>query len=89
MKALKILFVLLLVGMLAGIGGAFALYNWAAKDLPGFKKITDYKPALVTTVYAQDNQVLGYFYKEKRFLVTLDQITLFPYRPFPICRERV
>lgn len=75
MKILKILFVIFLVCLVAGIGGAFGLYNWAAKDLPGFKKITDYNPPLVTTVYAKDNQVLGYFYKEKRFLVTLDQMS--------------
>jgi penicillin-binding protein 1A len=75
MKALKILLIAFLICVLCGVGGAFWLYNWAAKDLPGFKNVTDYKPALVTTVYAKDNQVLGYFYKEKRFLVTLDQMS--------------
>jgi len=75
MKIVKILLVLFLICLLAGVGGAFGLYNWASKDLPGFKNITDYKPALVTTVYAKDNEVLGYFYKEKRFLVTLDQMS--------------
>ena len=75
MKVLKILFVISLICLVAGIGGAYGLYNWAAKDLPGFKNITDYNPPLVTTVYAKDDQVLGYFYKEKRFLVTLDQMS--------------
>ncbi len=75
MKTLKILFVIFLICLVAGIGGAFGLYNWASKDLPGFKNITDYNPPLVTTVYAKDNQVLGYFYREKRFLVTLDQMS--------------
>jgi len=75
MKILKILLLSILVCVLLGIGGAFWIYNWAASDLPGFKKITDYKPALVTTVYAKDNQILGYFYREKRFLVTLDQMS--------------
>ncbi len=75
MKVLKILAVIFVICLLSGIGGAFGLYNWASKDLPGFKNITDYNPPLVTTVYAKDNQVLGYFYKEKRFLVTLDQMS--------------
>lgn len=75
MKALKILLIVFLICLLAGIGGAIGLYNWAAKDLPGFKNITDYNPSLVTTVYAKDNKVLGYFYKEKRFLVTMDQMS--------------
>lgn len=75
MKVLKILAVIFVICLLSGIGGAIGLYNWAAKDLPGFKNITDYNPPLVTTVYAKDNEVLGYFYKEKRFLVTLDQMS--------------
>ena len=75
MKILKILLIVFLICLMAGIGGAIGLYNWASKDLPGFKNITDYNPSLVTTVYAKDNQVLGYFYKEKRFLVTLDQMS--------------
>ncbi|MBG0789213.1 MAG: PBP1A family penicillin-binding protein [Desulfovibrionaceae bacterium] len=74
-KFLKIFGIFVLICFLAGVGGAVWLYNWAAKDLPGFKNITDYNPPLVTTVYAKDNQVLGYFYKEKRFLVTLDQMS--------------
>jgi penicillin-binding protein 1A len=75
MKSLKILFVVFLICLVSGIGGAIGLYKWASKDLPGFQNITDYNPSLVTTVYAKDNQVLGYFYKEKRFLVTLDQVS--------------
>ncbi|WP_147821059.1 penicillin-binding protein 1A [Salidesulfovibrio onnuriiensis] len=75
MKILKILLITFLVFLVAAIGGVVFIYNWAAKDLPGFKEITDYNPPLVTTVYAKDNQVLGYFYKEKRFLVTLDQMS--------------
>ncbi len=75
MKILKILLVVFLVCVVLGVGGAIGLYQWASKDLPGFKNITDYNPSLVTTVYAKDNQVLGYFYKEKRFLVTLDQMS--------------
>ncbi|MDC0336129.1 PBP1A family penicillin-binding protein [Pseudodesulfovibrio sp.] len=75
MKVLKVLLVIFLLCLMSGIGGGIWIYNWAAKDLPGFKNITDYNPPLVTTVYAKDNQVLGYFYKEKRFLVTLDQMS--------------
>lgn len=74
-KFLKIFGIVVLVCFLLGVGGAVAVYQWAAKDLPGFKNITDYNPPLVTTVYAKDDQVLGYFYKEKRFLVTLDQMS--------------
>ena len=75
MKLLKIFLISVAVMVVAAVGGVVFLYNWASHDLPGFKKITDYKPPLVTTVYANDNQVLGYFFKEKRFLVTLSQMS--------------
>ncbi|HDQ40322.1 MAG TPA: PBP1A family penicillin-binding protein [Desulfonatronum sp.] len=55
--------------ILIGAAGVAGLYFWAARDLPSFKNITDYNPSLVTTVLARDGQVLGYFYKERRFLV--------------------
>lgn len=47
------------------------VFFWAARDLPDFQTITDYQPPLVTTVYARDGKILGYLYKEKRFLVPL------------------
>ncbi|MFV0423602.1 penicillin-binding protein 1A [Oleidesulfovibrio sp.] len=61
---------LVLLGIL-GLGG---IYVWATKDLPGFTRITDYRPPLVTTVYARDNSTIGYFYREKRFLARLDEM---------------
>jgi penicillin-binding protein 1A len=59
------------------IGGLTGVYFWASSDLPDFKRITDYNPSLVTTVYARDGRVLGYFSKEKRFLVGLREISPF------------
>ncbi len=59
------------------LGGALlvALAFWVLSyDLPGFRNITDYKPPLVTTVLSKDGKVLGYFYKEKRFLVRLNEM---------------
>lgn len=60
---------------LVGMVSLYGLYRWASKDLPDFKKLTDYNPPLVTTVYASKGEILGYFYKEKRFLVTLEEMT--------------
>ncbi len=74
-KGYKITLITLLVLMLLGIGTMVGVYQWAAHDLPGFKNITDYNPPLVTTVYSKDNEVMGYFYKEKRFLVRMDEMT--------------
>ncbi|NJB68889.1 penicillin-binding protein 1A [Desulfobaculum xiamenense] len=72
--------ILLVLGGLAGVGALCAvaligmLYYWASRDLPDFENITDYNPPLATTVYTCDDRVLGYFYREKRFLVRLEDM---------------
>ncbi|WP_456325634.1 penicillin-binding protein 1A [Desulfonauticus submarinus] len=75
MKSLKIFIIISLILLFIGISGILFIYFWAQKDLPNFKKITDYNPPLVTTVYTRNGHVLGYFYKEKRFLVSLKEIS--------------
>ncbi|KUJ96553.1 MAG: Penicillin-binding protein, 1A family [Desulfonauticus sp. 38_4375] len=75
MKKIKILIIILVILILMGLGGLVGIYFWAQRDLPNFKKITDYNPPLVTTVYTKNGNILGYFYKEKRFLVSLKEIS--------------
>lgn len=74
-KVYKILLITMLVMGILGVGSLAGLYYWSSSDLPGFKNITDYNPPLVTTVYSRNHKVLGYFYKEKRFLVRMDEMT--------------
>ena len=81
-KLVIILVVLLFVGVVSGAAGLVGLYYWASSDLPSFRKITDYRPPLVTTIYTRDNKVLGYLYSEKRFLVTLSEMPEFLPRAF-------
>ncbi|MBT8763483.1 PBP1A family penicillin-binding protein [Desulfohalobiaceae bacterium Ax17] len=75
MKVLKNLLIVLLLLLILITGSGIGLYFWAAKDLPGFKKITDYNPPLVTKILTRNGRILGYFYKEKRFLVSLNEIS--------------
>lgn len=60
----------------APVQGASSL--WLHKRSGGesseFDKIWEYRPSLVTTVYSRNNEVLGYLYHEKRFLVSLDEL---------------
>ena len=73
----RLLIILLLVVSILGtaaFGGAVAVYIWASRDLPNFTSVTDYRPPLVTTVYARDGRVLGHFYREKRFLARLGEM---------------
>ena len=75
MKILRIFLYVLLVLIVLGAGAGYGVYRWATSDLPNFTEIADYQPEVVTTVYAEGGEVLGYFYKEKRWLVRLDQMS--------------
>ena len=76
-RIIRFFLILMVLGALAAGGCGYALYRWAASDLPSFSKIADYRPPLVTTVLARDGSLLGQFYRERRFLVTLDQLPPF------------
>jgi penicillin-binding protein 1A len=67
------LWILVILPAMALVAAALAFWFYS-RELPGFRNITDYKPPLVTTVLARDGRVLGYFYKEKRFLVCLQDM---------------
>ncbi len=67
-----LLFLALLIGA-AGCAG-YGLYLWAGRDLPSFTRLLDYQPKLVTTIHARDGQILGHLFREKRFLVSFDEI---------------
>lgn len=75
MKILKILIALFAFGVIVAAGAGVGLYYWAQEDLPGFTKLSDYSPDLATTVRARDGQILGYFYREKRFLIPLSMMS--------------
>lgn len=77
MKRFLLYSLLVIAGFTAvGASAAAAMIYWASRDLPSYTKVADYRLPLVTTVYARDKSILGYFYEEKRFLVTLDQMPL-------------
>ena len=61
---------------LAAIGAitATVVILWAAQDLPSFTRISDYRPPQVTTVFARDGSIIGYFCEERRFLVNLGEM---------------
>ena len=65
---------LMVVLILVGFGSALGIYYWAARDLPDYRSIADYRPALVTTVLARDGTVMGQLYEEKRFPLTFEEI---------------
>ncbi len=56
----------------AGVGlGAYLVYS---NDLPQIPQLAAYRPRTVSTFYSDDGTVIGVFYKQKRFVVDLEQI---------------
>ncbi|MCA1961861.1 MAG: PBP1A family penicillin-binding protein [Desulfomonile sp.] len=54
----------------AGLGG----YLVFSRNLPHIPELMQYQPKTVSTFYADDGTVIGIFYREKRFVVELQQI---------------
>ncbi|MFP4033591.1 MAG: transglycosylase domain-containing protein, partial [Desulfococcaceae bacterium] len=62
--------------VLSGIT-AFALYagyRHLSEDLPRIDSLTDYRPPEVTKVFAADGRPIGEFYRERRYVMGLDQM---------------
>ena len=78
----KTVVILGMAGGVAGTAAGVALYFWASNDLPSFSKIADYRPPLVTTVLARDGSLIGELYRERRYLITLDQMPAFVPKAF-------
>ncbi len=63
----KLLFILILLGIIAGVPGGF-IY-WTVSDLPKVNAIEEYVPIESSKVYSSDNKVLAEFYYERRTFI--------------------
>ncbi len=89
MKSFLKWFSILGLALVVIVVGTFAvLYWWAAKDLPSIEKITDYDPPLATTVYTSQKDILGYFFKEKRFLRRLENMSAYLPKAFIAAEDK-
>jgi len=73
-RVFKIFGVLFLLGglCLAGVGGYF-WYLWSS-NLPYVGSAREYRPPEVSTIFSQDGQMIGRFWKERRIVISLDQM---------------
>ncbi len=68
-----ILLAVIVLGLLSAGGGVWILWSFS-QDLPDLEAIGEHRPSLVTRVYADDRNVLGQFYIERRFLTPFAEI---------------
>jgi penicillin-binding protein 1A len=69
----KFALVAVVLAMLGGIGVGSAVYVFSS-NLPRMISVADYHPLLVSEVYDRNNEKFGEFFREKRMLLTYDQI---------------
>jgi penicillin-binding protein 1A len=63
-----------MVLLMVAVIGAFGAYRHLAADLPRIDSLVDYRPPIISSVYADDGRKIGEFYTERRIVVDLDQI---------------
>lgn len=73
MKLSKILAGLLALGLLGVVAIAALLVSMSA-SLPQMIKVEDYKPLLVSEVYARGGEKIGEYFRENRTLIAYDQV---------------
>jgi penicillin-binding protein 1A len=56
------------------MGGAIALAWYASTGLPSLAVLHEYQPSLITKVHADNGQVMGQFYVERRILARLSEV---------------
>lgn len=67
-------FLLLFFFAIAGGVAGVSIYMYMSKDLPKITSLNDYQPAIITTVYADDNRKIAEFFKERRIVMPLEDM---------------
>ena len=73
-RLLRWFIVLAILGIVAGAAALAGTFMYLSQDLPKISKLADYRPPVVTTVYAADGRKIAEFYKERRIVVPLSKI---------------
>ena len=59
---------------ITGMAGTYGMIEYYSKDLPSIEQLKNYKPPTVTVIYDRHGEILGELYKNRRYVVPLDQI---------------
>jgi len=65
-----VLVIIGLLALMAAVGG----YQYISQDLPKINSLMDYRPPIITTVYAEDGRKIGEFFKERRIVIPLGEV---------------
>lgn len=68
------LFSLGFLGLIAGIFGFAWVVNHYGQDLPDYSQLKEYKPPIITRIYAGDGRLMAEFAQERRVFVPIEEI---------------
>ncbi len=71
---LKIFLLFFVIAIIGAGASAFIIYNYLTKDLPKIYTLWDYKPSVITTVYSDNGEKIGEFFKERRIVKHLHKL---------------
>ena len=67
------LLVLLVIGLLGGVGLVVGYFH-INQDLPKINSLMDYRPDIISKVFADDGRLIAEFFKERRIVVPLSEV---------------
>ena len=73
-RSLKVFGVLMLVGALTAAGIAIWAIVYYGRDLPDYRQLAEYEPAVVTRIHAGDGSLLTEYSREPRLFVPINVI---------------
>ena len=62
------------LGLIVSIFGVAYIINYYGKDLPEYSQLKEYKPPIITRIYAGDGRLMAEFAQERRVFVPIDEI---------------
>lgn len=81
-RSIKIAITTAVTLIVLGTAGLMGGYFYFAHDLPNIQTMEDYRPPVVSEVFARDGTKIGEFWRERRLLATYDEIPLQLIRAF-------
>ena len=73
---LKWVFVVIAVIVVGTSLAISKVYCNLSRDLPQIATLADYHPPIITSVYSDDNRIIAEFFKERRIVISLDEMPL-------------
>lgn len=68
------LFSLGCLGLITVIAGMAYIINYYGQDLPDYSQLKEYKPPIITRIYAGDGRLMAEFAQERRVFVPIEEI---------------